>query len=121
MRRCVIPVQPMEAALSSAPSPTLRRGLRVVGHGIRQQPRWFALAVIGSAVYGVMTVVTAAAIGKVVGEIVGPAITARQVSADQLWYAGLLLSAVVLINVAGIVVRRISAGITFNNLCALYR
>jgi ATP-binding cassette, subfamily B, bacterial len=43
------------------------------------------------------------------------------VSADQLWYAGLLLSAVVLINVAGIVVRRISAGITFNNLCALYR
>ena len=107
--------------MSSAPSPTLRRGLRVVGHGIRQQPRWFALAVFGSAVYGVMTVVTAAAIGKVVSEIVGPAITARQVSADQLWYVGLLLSAVVVINVAGIVVRRISAGITFNNLCALYR
>jgi len=111
----------LEADLSSAPSPTLRRGLRVVGHGIRQQPRWFALAVFGSAVYGVMTVVTAAAIGKVVSEIVGPAITARQVSADQLWYVGLLLSAVVVINVAGIVVRRISAGITFNNLCALYR
>jgi len=107
--------------LSSAPSPTLRRGLRVVGHGIREQPRWFALAVLGSAVYGVMTVATATVIGKVVSEIVGPAITAGQVSADQLWYAGLLMSAVVLVNIVGIVVRRIAAGITFNNLAALYR
>ena len=107
--------------MAPAPSPTLRRGLRVVGRGIRQQPRWFALAVLGSAVYGVMTVATAAVIGKVVREIVGPAITARQVTADQLWLAGLMLSAVVLVNVVGIVVRRIAAGITFNNLCALYR
>ncbi|MHB8273839.1 MAG: ABC transporter ATP-binding protein [Dermatophilaceae bacterium] len=107
--------------MASAPSLTLRRGLRVVGHGIRQQPRWFALAVLGSAVYGVMTVATATVIGKVVREVVGPAITARHVSADQLWYAGLLLSAVVLVNIVGIVVRRIAAGITFNNLAALYR
>jgi len=92
-----------------------------VGHGIRQQPRWFALAVLGSAVYGVMTVATATVIGKVVREIVGPAVTARQVTADQLWLAGLMLSAVVLVNVVGIVVRRIAAGITFSNLCALYR
>jgi ATP-binding cassette subfamily B protein len=105
--------------LASAPSPTLRRGLRVVGQGIRQQPRWFALAVLGSAVYGVMTVATATVIGKVVREIVSPAITARQVNPGQLWLAGLMLSAVVLVNVAGIVVRRIAAGITFNNLCAV--
>ncbi|MEO8555349.1 MAG: ABC transporter ATP-binding protein [Actinomycetota bacterium] len=92
-----------------------------MGHGIREQPRWFALAVLGSALYGVMTVATATVIGKVVREIVGPAIKARQVSAGQLWQAGLLLSAVVLVNVIGIVVRRIAAGITFNNLAALYR
>ncbi len=107
--------------MASASSPTLRRGLRVVGHGIREQPRWFALAVLGSSVYGVMTVATATVIGTVVREIVGPAITARQVSAGQLWRAGLMLSAVVLLNVTGIVVRRIAAGITFNNLAALYR
>jgi len=92
-----------------------------VGHGIREQPRWFALAVLGSALYGVMTVATATVIGKVVREVVGPAIKARQVSAGQLWQAGLLLSAVVVVNVIGIVVRRIAAGITFNNLAALYR
>ena len=131
VRGWVIPVQTLEAVLASAPSPalpspallspTLRRGLHVVGQGIRQQPRWFALAVVGSAVYGVMTVATATVIGKVVHEVVGPAITARQVSAGQLWYAALILSGVVLLNVVGIVVRRIAAGITFNNLCALYR
>ena len=103
------------------PSPTLRRGLHVVGQGIRQQPRWFALAVLGSAVYGVMTVATATVIGKVVHEVVGPAIAARQVTAGQLWRAGLMLSGVVLLNVVGIVVRRIAAGITFNNLSAIYR
>ncbi|HEX7538253.1 MAG TPA: ABC transporter ATP-binding protein [Dermatophilaceae bacterium] len=107
--------------MASAPSPTLRRGLRVVGLGIRQQPRWFALAVLGSALYGVMTVGTAVVIGKVIREIVGPAVAARQVTAGQLWQAGLMISAVVLLNVVGIVVRRIAAGITFNNLCALYR
>ena len=76
---------------------------------------------LGSALYGVMTVATATVIGKVIREIVGPAIAARQVTTGQLWHAGLLLSAVVLLSVVGVVVRRIAAGITFNNLCALYR
>jgi ABC-type multidrug transport system fused ATPase/permease subunit len=121
VRGWIVPVQHLEAVLASAPSPTLRRGLRVVGQGIRQQPRWFAVAVLGSALYGVMTVATATVIGKVIREIVGPAIAARQVTTGQLWHAGLLLSAVVLLSVVGVVVRRIAAGITFNNLCALYR
>ena len=46
---------------------------------------------------------------------------ARQVEAGQLWWAGLVLTAVVLLNVIGIVVRRVAAGITFNNLGATYR
>jgi ABC-type multidrug transport system fused ATPase/permease subunit len=121
VRGWIVPVQHLEAVLASAASPTLRRGLRVVGQGIRQQPRWFAVAVLGSALYGVMTVATATVIGKVIREIVGPAIAARQVTTGQLWHAGLLLSAVVLLSVVGVVVRRIAAGITFNNLCALYR
>ena len=107
--------------MASAPSPTLRRGLRVVGHGIRQEPRWFALAVLGSALYGITTVATATVIGKVIREIVGPAITARRVTAGQLWHAGFMLAAIVVLNVIGIVVRRIAAGITFNNLSARYR
>ena len=65
--------------MASASAPTLRRGLHVVGQGIRQQPRWFALAVLGSTVYGVMTVGLAWAIGKVTDEVVAPAVAARQV------------------------------------------
>ena len=107
--------------MASASAPTLRRGLHVVGQGIRQQPRWFALAVLGSTVYGVMTVGLAWAIGKVTDEVVAPAVAARQVEAGQLWWAGLVLTAVVLLNVIGIVVRRVAAGITFNNLGATYR
>ena len=107
--------------MASASAPTLRRGLHVVGQGIRQQPRWFALAVLGSTVYGVMTVGLAWAIGKVTVEVVAPAVAARQVEAGQLWWAGLVLTGVVLLNVIGIVVRRVAAGITFNNLGATYR
>lgn len=107
--------------MSSATPPSLRRGLSILGTGIRQQPRWFALAVLGSALYGVMTVATAWAIGKVTREVVSPAIQAGEVTAGQLWSAGLLLGGVTLLNVLGVIVRRISAGVTFFNLSAMYR
>jgi len=107
--------------LASASAPTLRRGLAIVGHGIGQQRRWFALAVVGSTVFGVMTVGTAWVIGKVVHDVVSPAVTARQVTGGQLWQAGLWLGGVTVLNVIGIVVRRIAAGVTTYNLGALYR
>ncbi len=41
--------------MNDLPSSTLREGLSVIARGIKGQPRWFALAVLGSVVYGVMT------------------------------------------------------------------
>ena len=58
-----------------APS-TLREGLAVVRRGIAGEPRWFALAVLGATVYGVMTGLMAWAIGWVVDKAVAPAIEA---------------------------------------------
>ena len=107
--------------MASASAPTLRRGLRVVGRGIREEPRWFALAVLGSTLYGVMTVGLAWAIGRVTRQVVTPAVTTRHVTTGQLEQVGLTLAAVVLLNVVGIVVRRVAAGVTFNNLGATYR
>jgi ATP-binding cassette subfamily B protein len=107
--------------VASASAPTLRRGLRVVGRGIREEPRWFALAVLGSTLYGVMTVGLAWAIGRVTRQVVTPAVTSRHVTTGQLEEVGLTLAAVVLLNVVGIVVRRVAAGVTFNNLGATYR
>ena len=107
--------------MPAASTSTLRRGLFVVGQGIRQQRWWFTVAVLGSALYAVMTVGTAWVIGKVTHEVVSPAIAAHHVTAAQLWRAGLLVSAVVVLNVVGVVLRRVAAGLTFNNLSATYR
>lgn len=100
---------------------SLREGLSVVARGIRGQPRWFALAVLGSVVYGVMTSLTAAAIGYVVDRAVTPAIAARSVTAGQLWLIGGVMSAVVLTTIIGVVGRRLAGGVAMYNLGAMYR
>ncbi len=111
----------MSTLVTTPSSATLRRGLGVLAIGIRNQPRWFAFAVVGSVIYGVMTGGTAWVIGKVVQDTVTPAIAVRSVTAGQLWRAGLLLGGVVLLNVIGIVVRRIGAGVAVFNLGAIFR
>jgi ABC-type multidrug transport system fused ATPase/permease subunit len=110
---------PVDAPVDTAPS--LRRSLRIVGVGIRREPRWFAAAVAGSALYGVMTVLTAWAIGKVTREEIQPAVAAGHATTSQLltifgWVAG-----VVVVTVVGVVIRRIAAGYTMYNVAAGYR
>lgn len=102
-------------------SSTLREGLGVIARGIKGQPRWFSLAVLGSVVYGVMTGLTAWAIGWVVDHEVSPAITAHHVTAQQLWTIGGVLALVVLVNVVGVIGRRLAGGIAMYNLGAMYR
>ncbi|HEV7195915.1 MAG TPA: ABC transporter transmembrane domain-containing protein, partial [Pedococcus sp.] len=109
----------VDAPVDAAPS--LLRSLRIVGVGIRREPRWFALAVAGSTIYGVMTVLTAWAIGKVTREQIQPAVAAGHATAQQLltifgWVAG-----IVVINVVGVVIRRIAAGYTMYNVAAGFR
>ena len=107
--------------MSAPTTSTLREGLAVVRRGIRGEPRWFALAVLGATVYGIMTGLTAWAIGWVVDEAVAPAIAARHASSEQLWLIGGVLTAVVLVNVVGVIGRRLAGGIAMYNLGATYR
>ncbi len=100
---------------------TLREGLAVIGRGVRSEPRWFSLAVLGATVYGIMTSLTAWAIGHVVATAVSPAIAARQVTPGQLWVIGGTLAVVVLVNVAGVITRRLAGGVAMYNLGATYR
>lgn len=111
---------------ASTPSPrasnrTLRRGLRVVGRGFRQQPKALFVAVVGSAVYGVMTVLTARVIGSLTGNVVEPAVRAGEISGAQIWTIVWQLGLVVLLTVVGVVLRRAGAGFAFFNLQAIYR
>jgi len=100
---------------------TLRRGAAVVWRGIREEPRWFALAVLGSTVYGVMTALMAWAIGWCTSNVLTPAVAVRDVTAGQLWTIGGVLTGVVTLNVAGIVARRVAAGNVMFGLGAAYR
>lgn len=100
---------------------TLRRGLTVIGHGIREQPRWFAAAVLGSTLYGIMTGAMAWAIGWVVRTIVQPAIAAGAVTSAQLWTIAGLVGGVVVLNVVGVLLRRVCAGHVMFDLGAAYR
>lgn len=99
----------------------LRDGLGVISRGIKQQPKWFALAVVGSVVYGIMTSLTAWAIGHVTAEAVTPAIEAGTVTPGQLWYIGGTVALIVLLTVIGVIGRRLAGGIAMYNLGAIYR
>ena len=107
--------------MSAAAAPTLRRSLAIVGIGVRRQPKWFALAVAGSALYGVMTVATAWAIGKVTRDYVAPAVEAGHATTGQLLATGGWVAGVVLLNMVGVVLRRVAAGYTMYNVGADFR
>ena len=106
------------------PRPTpaiLRQGLRVIWTGIRQQKKIFAVAVVGSALWALATVGTAWAIGYVTEHAVTPAVDSGEVTSGALWTIFLVLLAVLLVNMTGVVLRRVAASIAGFNLQALYR
>lgn len=111
--------------MSSNDAPSAARAfgpvLRIVGTGFRRQPRALSVAVLGSVLYGVMTVFTARVIGHLVSSVVTPAVKARAVTGDQLWTIIWQLGIVVLLNAIGVVLRRVGAGVAFYNLNAIYR
>ncbi len=102
-------------------SGTLRLGASIVGRGFREQPLALGVAVVGSAVYGVMTVWTARVIGHLLDTVVQPAVEAHRMTSADTWTIVWQLGIVVLLNVIGVIGRRVAAGIAFFNLNASYR
>ncbi|AKU16744.1 ABC transporter ATP-binding protein [Luteipulveratus mongoliensis] len=113
----------MTSAAQTRPAPrrTLRRGLRVIATGFGEQRKVLAVAVLGSAIYGVMTVAMARVIAHLVSSIVEPAVAARSISGGQVWTIVWQMTLAVLLTVVGVVLRRVGAGIAFFNLNASYR
>jgi ATP-binding cassette, subfamily B, bacterial len=100
---------------------TLRRGVRVLGRGIRDEPRMFALAVAGSALYGTGTAASGWLLGRLTQSIVAPAVAAGRVSAGQLALATGSLAGVALLTSVGVVARRAAGGAVMYRLQARYR
>ena len=99
----------------------LAQGLRVLGHAIRQEPRVFALSVIGSSAFGVLTVVGAYVLGAVVGEVVVPALDSGHVAPATLGLAAAVFLGLSLLKVCAIFGRRLGAGAMQFRLQASYR
>ncbi|MGH3326441.1 MAG: ABC transporter ATP-binding protein [Streptomycetales bacterium] len=99
----------------------LRRGLKVLATAVREEPRIFALAVTGSAVYGGTTVATAWLLGWVTDALAVPAFQTGHTTAGALAVAGLAIVGVAVLKAAGVVGRRLCAGVMQFRLQATYR
>src|SRR3954449_6761650 len=89
---------------------TLRRGVRVLLRGIRDEPRMFALAVVGSALYGAGTAGSGWVLGVLTQRVLAPAFAARHVTTGQIAYVTGVLALVAVLTSIGVVLRRAAAG-----------
>ena len=104
----------------AAATPT-RRGLWVLGLAIRTEKKVFAGALLGSSLYGTMTVGAAWAVGWATDHVVLPAFSAHHTSAGMLTAGGLLIIGVAVAKVLGIFGRRLLAGVLQFRMQAAYR
>ena len=101
--------------------PVLRHGFRLIGQAIRKQPRIFTVALLGSALFGVMSVGSAYVMGAVTGRVILPAFEQERVAAGALVASVLAIVGVAVLKIIGIIGRRVFAGIMQYRLQADYR
>ncbi|MFY1637561.1 ABC transporter ATP-binding protein [Solwaraspora sp. WMMB335] len=99
----------------------LVRGLWVLGQGIREQSGLFTIGVVGSVLFGLLTIASAYVVGAIVGEVMVPSIEAGQVETGLLAAGAAALVGVSAIKVVGIFGRRLGAGFMQYRLQASYR
>ncbi len=98
-----------------------RRGFGLLWLAVREEPRIFTISAVGSCVYGIMTIGTAYLLGTLTNDLILPAFASGHVSAGALAAAAGLLVGVGVIRAAGIVARRLGAGVMQYRLQATYR
>lgn len=91
---------------------SLRRAGGIVARGVRQAPAPFAVAVVGSALYGAATSLIAWAVGHVTEHQVTPAVIAGEADPGTLLAILGIVGGVVLAATVGVVMRRIGGAMT---------
>ncbi|MEU8382259.1 ABC transporter ATP-binding protein [Streptosporangium sp. NPDC048865] len=89
----------------------MRRGLGVLGVAVRAERSVFSAAVLASAVYGVMTVAAAWALGWATEHVVLPAFRDGRITTGTLTLGALLILGVSLLKALGVAGRRYFAGV----------
>jgi ABC-type multidrug transport system fused ATPase/permease subunit len=90
---------------------TLTEGARVLWTGIRAEPAVFAASMVGSALFGLATVWSAAVVGRVTEEVIAPAFAAGETTRAALLSAVWLLVGVATVKALSIALRRYFAGV----------
>jgi ABC-type multidrug transport system fused ATPase/permease subunit len=103
------------------PRAVIRRGLRVLASGARQEPRIFTFAVLGSSLFAAMTVGSAYVLGLVTQRVVIPDINSGHTTKGALAASAAAIIGVAILKAIGIAGRRVGAGITQFRLQATYR
>lgn len=97
------------------------RGFALLGRGIREQRFLFSLSVIGSILYGAMTVADAWVLGWATDHVIRPSFAQGEIAKGALAAAIALFLAVAILRALGIIGRRLIGGIVFYRLIADYR
>ena len=105
----------------AVPAGVIRRGLGVLGVAVKEQPRIFTYAVLGSALFALTTIGQAYAFGYVTRTVIEPDIRTGHARVAGLVTAGLLIMGVATLKVVGILGRRLGAGAMQYRLQADYR
>ncbi|WP_370619275.1 ABC transporter ATP-binding protein [Mumia sp. Pv 4-285] len=98
-----------------------RRGFGIIGTGVAQEKRRFSIAVVGSIVYGAMTVADAWVLGWATDHVVIPSFRDGEIATGAAVVAFLLFMSVALLRAWGVIVRRLVGGIVYYRLVASYR
>jgi len=99
----------------------IRRGLGVLWVAVKEEPRIFAVAAVGSALFGAMTIAQAYVFGYITSEVIEPSIRRGDTDTAALVGSALLVLFVATLKIIGILARRLGAGIMQYRLQGTYR
>jgi ABC-type multidrug transport system fused ATPase/permease subunit len=99
----------------------IRRGLRILGVAVREEPKIFAFSAVGSALFGLMTIAQAYVFGRITEKVIVPSIRDGHARTGYLVAAFCAVVATAIFKVVGIIARRLGAGIMQYRLQASYR
>jgi len=100
---------------------TTRRGLAILAIGMREQRGLFAIAVLGSLVYGGLTVADAWVLGWATDHVIAPSFAAGDLALGLAATVTALFLSVALLRALGVIGRRLVGGTVYFRLLADYR
>ena len=111
----------MSDSLTTDDGRVMRRGFGLMWRGMREQPLFVSISVIGSVVFGFMTVADAWVLGWATDHAIRPSFESGDVATAALWTSALLFIGVAILRALGVIARRLIGGIVVYRLMASTR